>query len=516
MEIVNPESFDVVIMGGSISGAATALLLLREQPLLRVAVLEKSVSFPRRVGESTVEVSAFFISRVLGLTSFCNETQLAKQGMRFWFATPEVSSLPECSELGSRYLTRLPAWQVDRSTLDEEVLKRAQQAGARLFRPAKVRQVQLKSGGIQRVEFETPDGAGVLEARWVVDATGFTCLLARQEGWMRINRDHPTTACWARWKGVQDLDGLDLAKRYPEWSSACHGIRSTATNHIVGEGWWAWVIPLKGGETSVGVVFDQRRVQWPSGSDPLADRLKRFLCNHPAGRELMAQAEPVEGDVRWRANLAFSCDCMAGDGFVLVGDAAGFIDPFYSPGMDWLSFTVTRAVELILQAHSGEAIAPKVDLYNQDFTRSYRRWFDAVYRDKYSWMGDFELMQIGFRLDLGLYYLGVVSQPLKFGARGFRHPVFSLPVSEIPYRIMSTYNRRLARIADSRRKRGVFGRANGHQRFFLNGFLPDNSTGKPVLKALLDWLRLEVCEGWRSWLSRTPLPLVGAGTASDR
>ncbi|MBM3903022.1 MAG: NAD(P)/FAD-dependent oxidoreductase [Verrucomicrobia bacterium] len=494
------EAVDVAIVGGSLSGSATALLLLRGNPGLRVLVLEKSTAFSRRVGESTVEVSAYFLARVLGLTAFNNETQLSKQGMRFWFSRPGVEELVECSEIGGRYLTRIPAWQVDRSTLDEEVLTRARNAGATVLRGAKVRSVRLAAGGRQWLRVETDGESFNVEARWVVDASGFTTLLARQEGWLRSNREHPTTACWARWSGVTDLDGSDLTMRYPEWSQACCGIRATATNHLVGDGWWAWVIPLKGGETSVGVVFDQRRVRWPAGPEPLVHRLKSFLCAHPMGRALMQDAEPVAGDVHWRANLAYWSDRMAGDGFVLVGDAAGFIDPLYSPGMDWLSFTVSRAVDLILRSEAGEPVVPRVDRHNGDFTRSYRRWFDAVYRDKYSWLGDFELMQVGFRLDLGLYYIGVVSQPFQLGPKALQNPVFSLPASRIPQWIMRTYNRRLSRMADDRRRRGTFGRANARHRDLLMGFLPDRSSGPPLLRALARWLVLEVREGWRTWL----------------
>jgi hypothetical protein len=69
---------------------------------------------------------------------------------------------------------------------------------------------------------------------------------------------------------VKDWDGRDLAEKYPEYAKAAHGVRGTATNHIIGDGWWSWWIPLKGGDMSVGVVFDQRIVEWPQDGGRMA------------------------------------------------------------------------------------------------------------------------------------------------------------------------------------------------------------------------------------------------------
>ena len=362
----NGERYDVVIIGGALAGSACATLLLREQPRLKILILEKSTSFGRRVGEATVEVSCYFLCRVLGLTQYLNESQLVKQGMRFWFQNSQTHSLPDCSEVGGRYLARIPSFQVDRSSLDEEVLRRAVKLGAAAWRPANVTSVQLVPGGQQIVQVRHEEQAKEVRARWVVDASGFAALLARQEGWWQPNKAHPTTAVWARWTGVKDWDGLELAKKYPDWAKECHGIRGTATNHLVGLGWWAWVIPLKGGDVSIGLVFDQRLVTWPEGGS-LGQRLKDFLSLHPVGRELLADAQWIEGDVHWRKNLPYYSSRMAGDGFLLIGDAAGFIDPFYSPGMDWVSFTSSSAAGVILAQQKGENAVPLAAKYRSGF-----------------------------------------------------------------------------------------------------------------------------------------------------
>src|SRR5688500_10935258 len=407
--------YDVVIIGGSLAGSAAAILLRRERPELRVLIVERAPRFGRRVGEATVEVSGFFLGRVLGLAHFLNETQLIKQGMRFWFANEETDSLGAASEIGPRYHVRLPAWQLDRSVVDEELLRRAVAAGVEVRRPAQATSVRLESGGVQTVVLRQDGAETEVQCRWVIDASGVAAVLARQEGWLRPNIAHPTASAWARWRGVKDWDGPALAAKFPEWAAACYGSRNTATNHVVGDGWWSWWIPLKGGDVSVGVVFDQRLVSFPQGEAKLGDRLREFLDQHPVAREMLADAEWIEGDTHWRKNLPYSSRPFAGDGFALVGDASAFLEPLYSPGMDWISFTTTATTALIAAQRRGEALAPLIDEHNAAFIRSYRRWFEAIYKDKYEYLGEYDLMRLAFRMDLGLYYLGIVSQPFKFG-----------------------------------------------------------------------------------------------------
>ncbi len=383
--------------------------------------------------------------------------------MRFWFATNEhTQTLADSSEIGPKYThVRLPAWQLDRAVVDEELLRRAVAGGVEVRRPAQVTGVRPGSpGGEQEVDRE--DRREVTENRFA--AAGWWMHpgwygAARPAGRLAAAeyRAHRRRRPGRAWRKVKDWDGRDLAAKFPAWSGRCLGSRNTATNHIVGDGWWSWWIPLKGGDVSVGVVFDQRLVTFPQGEAKLGDRLREFLFQHPVARELLAEAEWIEGDVHWRKNLAYHTRVFAGDGYALVGDAAAFLDPLYSPGMDIISFTSTATTALIVAQQRGEPVAPLVEKHNAIFTQSYQRWFEAIYRDKYEYLGEYDLLQLAFRMDLGLYYLGIVSQPFKFGAKALAIPPFSVPVSTPVYRFMRFYNRRFAAIARKRRESGAPG-----------------------------------------------------------
>jgi flavin-dependent dehydrogenase len=502
-------NYDVVIIGGSMSGAASAILLLREFPDLKVLIVERSELFGRRVGEATVEISSYFLGRMLGLTQHLNDRHLLKQGMRFWYANERTSSLEDSSEIGPKYNVRLPAWQLDRAVLDEEVLRRAVAAGAALRRPAQVADVRLASGGQQIVTLREGGATEEISCRWVIDASGFAAVLARQEGWLEPNADHPLSAAWGRWRGVKDWDGAELAKAHPAWSDRCYTTRNTATNHIIGDGWWAWLIPMRNGEVSVGVVFDQRLAQFPKGDGKLGDRMKEFLCRHPVGREILSDAEWIEGDTHWRQNLSYSSRTMAGDGFVLVGDAAAFLDPLYSPGLDWVSFTTNSAVALIAAQRRGEPVAPLVERHNADFKRSYRRWFEAIYQDKYDYLGEFDLMSVAFRMDLGLYYLGIVNQPFKDGPKALLIPPFSEKVSAPAFYFMRGYNRRMAAIARRRRRLGKLGRSNDARNFLIPAFSLNQRDMRYIVWTAGRWIALELREGWRTWLGSPRVPTPG-------
>jgi hypothetical protein len=119
-------------------------------------------------------------------------------------------------------------------------------------------------------------------------------------------------------------------------------------------------------------------------------------------------------------------------------------------------------------------------------------------------MGDHELMTLAFRLDLGLYYFGVVALPFKHGPSALKIPSFASPHSRLPARLIALYNRRFAQIARARLRRGTWGKSNAGRYFGFTSYQLDRSLLPRVLKALAAWLWLELREGWRTWF-RAPI-----------
>lgn len=480
---------DVVVVGGAFSGAATALLLRRELPGLKVLVIERSTEFDRKVGEATTEISGSFLTKRLSLTHHLAHNHIVKHGLRFWFSNDSCPGFEHCGELGSAFQTRMPTFQVDRAVLDEHLLALAQSEGAELWRPAKLVSVDFADRARPEVVVERGGEKFTLRPRWVIDASGRASVLARQMKMLRQLPEHPTNAIWARFRNVKDMDGHEMRSRSADFAGSCQVSRCSATNHLTGYGWWVWIIPLKGGDTSVGLVYDQRLYSPPDGTK-LSERLKAHLVAHPMGRELFADAEAVEGDVKAYSSLPYFAENVAGPSWQIVGDAAGFMDPLYSQGLDYCAWTVSSAVDRIVAESRGESVCIK-DI-NHRFATSYRAWFDGLYKDKYHYLGDSELMRAAFLMDLGLFFFGPVRSVVECARTGFARFPFDGPVDGMVGRFMKFYNARLAALGRARHDRGGFDRANVDSRFLVKGFEPNANAWKMVAKGARVWIAAEI------------------------
>jgi len=518
-----PGEFDVVVIGGAIAGASTAILLRRRRPGVRVLVVEKSDAFDWKVGESTVEISAYFLTRVLKLYDHLSREHLPKQAFRYWFHNEKVTCLREASEVGPTQLARTPGFQLDRSVLDEHVLKLATEEGSEVWRPAKVVDVALGGEAGSSVTVEKADGTrATVRAKWVVDASGRQALLARKRGGIRPVEGHPTSSIWVRYRGVKDLDGREVVGTDPAdpFVRSVVASRRLATNHFTGWGYWVWFIPLRGGETSVGLVWDTRLVR-PEGATPL-EKLTSVLSANPLTREMLEHAEPVAGDCRYYGTLPYLLDRFIDHGWTCVGDAGGFLDPFYSPGLDQLSFSVHMRVELILKALAGtppEEMAKEYEGHNRRYARFFEYFYEAIYRDKYHLMGDYDTMTTAFLMDTALYYLVAVQPVYTESAERLGVPPYYQDGAKVGLVPMRFYQRRLVSIAKRKKALGIYGNHNAGRRPGFVGFSLRSSAHVMLWHGLLRWWKAELANAltyvWRPRPLEGPQPVLPPRPAEE-
>lgn len=486
--------YDVIILGGAFSGASAALLLRRECPQLRVLVVERLERFDEKVGEATTEMSAMFMTRRLALWDHLEREHLPKEGLRYWFANDKVSGHADATETGGFLRSTVPAFQLRRDVLDQHILDLAVAEGAELWRPARVRDVTVAEFD-NKVVVERDGQTIALSCRWLLDATGRLTFLGRRLNLIDWNDEHPTAAVWARWRNVRHMDDL-AARGLGANVRANIASRRLATNHYVGRGFWIWVIPLGNSETSIGVVYDKRMHALHESKDREADYVA-FLKAHPALRELLEGAELRSDDLRSLSRLAYSSRQYAAKGWSLLGDAAAFIDPYYSPGLDHAAFTVDATVELIKSDVAGKDLAEPIAVHNELFLRSYRRFFRAAYLDKYVYMGEADLLSAAFLLDTAQYYIFLVIPAYRFFGRFLWMPVLGPRAGLGSYLFMRVYGQRLIALAKLRREMGEEGLRNHGRRikaFYNLNLAPLHMYGRGIklwMWAELDGLRLK-------------------------
>jgi len=487
--------YDVVILGGAFSGASAAILLRRDRPDLSVLIVERAARFDEKVGEATTEMSGMFLTRRLAQWQHLEREHLPKEGLRYWFQNEKVRGHAQASETGGFLRSTVPSFQLRRDALDEHLLATAVEEGAELLRPARVAEVELGDFD-HRLTLEQEGSTETVSCRWLLDATGRACFLGKRLGLIERNQAHPTAAVWCRWQDVRHID--DVAARGPlSLSRGNVSSRRLATNHYMGFGYWAWFIPLGNGETSIGVVFDMRLVQLDRGKD-MAAEYDAFLRRIPMAAELLEGARMRSEDLRTYSNLAYVTRQYMGNGWALVGDAAAFLDPYYSPGLDHAAFSVEATVEIVKAHSAGEDVTDRIHEHNEIFLRSYQRFFDSIFRDKYYYMGEHDLLSASVLIETAQYYIFVVIPAYRVYGKFHWMPVLGPKPAFFSYHLMRIYNRRFKAIALARREMGEAGRRNDGRRvkaFFSLTFAPFRMAAHGIwiwMAAEADFLRLRL------------------------
>ena len=395
------EQADVVILGGGLAGLTLAIQIKQRRPETSIVVLERrdkpAPGAAFKVGESSMETAGYYFREVIGMGDHLRSQHVIKAGLRFFFPAGDNSDFGKRVEYGTPVkASPVESYQIDRGVFENALVERAGELGIEVRRGARVEDVELGDQQ-QQVTYTREGQRETITSRWVIDAAGRAFLLKRQLGLLQ-DVSHTINSAWIRLEGGADLeDWVDD----PAWFERMEerGIRKRSTNHLMGEGYWVWLIQLGTGPISIGVCADPR--YHPFEQINTLEGFRSWLREHEpqVAAEIDRRPEQIMDflkveDFAYGAKQVFSAD-----GWALTGEAGAFVDPLYSPGSDMISFSNTLVTDLVVRELDGEDIRERAKTFNDTYLTFFEQVLLPTYTDQYHLFGNAEVMSVKIRWD---------------------------------------------------------------------------------------------------------------------
>lgn len=378
--------YDVVVIGGGPIAMVYSSFLKLKRPKTRILVLEKHAEPGHKIGESTL--SGFCKAlRTIGIKQEAMETLFyPKNGLGFFAVDESTRDLRSAPEYILETFDR--TYQVERRVLDSLLIAHARNSGIEVVQGANVdlSNCTLSAKG-NVVTYSIGNHSLKVRSSLVVDASGPAGLIAKQLGlWSTEGLPFQTSAVWSYWRGIKTLGS------YQNWPSFAQFPRDQYTEHVCLREGWLWYIPIVSWQaapasnlsfaldaclrpmkavptrerlleeygcpnediTSIGLVLRNDRDRFMK--DDAREAFEHYKRKYPAIAQLLDGAElipdPYGTGQTFMQRLSFRgySRQVSGDGWLLVGDAAFFVDPLISPGLTGGTACAYRAAEASVKA----------------------------------------------------------------------------------------------------------------------------------------------------------------------
>ncbi|TNE48252.1 MAG: FAD-dependent oxidoreductase [Deltaproteobacteria bacterium] len=361
------QPIDVAIVGGGFAGLTLARDLVLHIPNIQVAVVEKNQesSPPKRhkVGETSLIPQAIYLAERLQLKDYLEQNHLEKFGARYFFKN-ENKSFETRPEMGASEFSGCPEYQMDRTRLEADLIAMNRNDGVAFYMGTQVRKLDLSIDDSPHVlHLEQAGQALTLEANWLIDASGRRRLLPSSLNQTSTPKG-PCSAAWMRVEGWIDVESF-VPQNQDSWHNRVapehprNGDfrRIYSTNHLVGDGYWVWLIPLTDDVMSVGIVVHEDFVPF-TDINKKEKALQWFEDNEPAlATKLKGQAI---SQFRLMRNYSYApSQFVSKHRWFCIGESLGFADPLYASGGLMMTMQNLLAVETLARAHRGEELTTK-------------------------------------------------------------------------------------------------------------------------------------------------------------
>lgn len=382
IQMNNQENYDVIVIGGGPAGSTAATLIAQNGQ--RVLLLERDAEPTFKIGESLIPATYWTFKRLGMLNRLRRSHFPQKYSVQFYSRTGKASAPFYFFETNPHESS--VTWQVLRSEFDQMLLDNASENGVDVLRGVGVRKVIFdgkKAIGVVfqnrgNSELSTPDkDTERVYGTVIVDSTGQSSLIGRQ---LKLNSVEPNlkkASLFTHYEGGHRDSGIDEG--------------ATLILHTEEKDSWFWSIPLSYDRTSVGVVGElDYLLQNRRGSDGKLNAQKIFDEELDRCQPLKQRLEGANQlfPIQTTKDFSYRASKIAGEHWVLIGDAFGFLDPVYSTGLFLALQSGEMAADTIIEAfRDNDFSETKLGEFGQKFVdgmEAFRKLVYAFYTKDFS------------------------------------------------------------------------------------------------------------------------------------